>query len=365
MADLKIPPSVEHVTSQWLTAALRSTGVINGSAVTSFDFEHMGAGQGFAGQVARLRLTYDSPELGAPQSMIAKFPATDPSVRAALNGSGMYECEVRFYGELAPEVELSTPQCFYRATDREAGDHVLLLEDLAPARVGDGVAGCSDEDAELAVREIARFHAALWESPRLVTLEWMFNFHRDADTKQELYKQRWPLFLEKLGHLLSPSLLEIGQRLKDNLAHISRRLGEPPSTVVHGDYRLENMVFETASAGAPLTVIDWQRCEIGRGVADVAYLVAVSMEPERRRATELGLLRDYHSVLLAQGVEGYDFGECLIDYRLSLLHHMQRLVTAFALVDISSERAQVFARGVIQRFDSAFTDHNVAELMPA
>ena len=51
MPDLNIPPSVEHVTSQWLTAALRSTGVIDGSTVTSFDFEPMGAVQGFAGQV--------------------------------------------------------------------------------------------------------------------------------------------------------------------------------------------------------------------------------------------------------------------------------------------------------------------------
>ena len=365
MADLKIPSSVEHVTSQWLTAALRSTGLINGSAVTSFDSEPIGAEQGFAGQVARLSLTYDSQELGAPQSMIAKFPAADPSARAALNRGGMYDCEVRFYGEVAAEVELSTPQCFYLASDREAGDHVLLLQDLAPARVGDGVVGCSDDDAELAVREIAKFHAALWESPRLATLEWIFSFHRDGDTKQELYKRRWPLFLEKVGHLLTANLLEIGQRLSDNLAHISKRLGEPPNTVAHGDYRLENMVFGTPSGGAPLTVIDWQLCEIGRGVADVAYLVAFSMESERRRATELGLLRDYHSVLLAQGVKGYDFGECLIDYRLSLLHHMQRLVIAFALFDISSERAQVFARGVLQRFDSAFTDHNVAELMPA
>ena len=363
MADLKIPPSVEHVTSQWLTAALRSTGVISGSAVTSFDSEPIGAGQGFAGQVARLSLTYDSQELGAPQSMIAKFPAADPTVRAVLNG--IYECEVRFYGEVAPEVELSTPQCFYRVSDLEAGDHVLLLEDLAPARVGDGVAGCSDEDRELALREIARFHAAFWENPRLVNMEWMLSLNRDADGKQDAYRRSWPLFLEKLGHLRSPSLLEIGQRLNDNLAHISRRLGEPPSTVVHGDYRLENMIFGTPSAGAPLTVIDWQLCEIGRGVADVAYFVVFSMDPERRRATEVGLLRDYHSILLAQGVKGYNFGECLIDYRLSLLHHMQRLVNAFALVDISSERAQVFARGVLQRFDSAFTDHNVAELMPA
>jgi hypothetical protein len=100
------------------------------------------------------------------------------------------------------------------------------------------------------------------------------------------------------------------------------------------------------------------------GVADVVYFVAFSMEPEQRRAAESGLLRDYHSVLLAHGVEGYDIEECLIDYRLSLLHHMKRLVLGGALLDFSSERAQLFVKSIIQQMDSALIDHNVFELMP-
>ncbi len=51
MRDMQIPYSVEHVTSQWLTGALASTGVIKSSTVTSFDSERLGVGQGFAGRL--------------------------------------------------------------------------------------------------------------------------------------------------------------------------------------------------------------------------------------------------------------------------------------------------------------------------
>ena len=364
MFDLQIPYSVEHVTSQWLTDALASTGVIKSATVRSFDSERLGVGQGFVGQISRLRLTFGSREDGAPHSLIAKFPATDPVLRATLNESGLYEHEVRFYEEVAPQVELSTPRCFYSATDREAGDHVLLLEDLAPARVGDNVAGCSDEDAELAIREIAKFHAAFREDPRLSDLDWIPSFDHLAETLQERYRRRWDPFLAKVGDALPTTLLEIGQRFGDNVAGIMSQLGGAPKTITHGDYRLDNMIFGTPATGRPLTVIDWQLPMIGPGAADVAYFVAFCVEPGQRRATELGLLRGYHSVLLECGVSGYDFEGCLIDYRRSLLYHLTRVVNAIALLDFSSDRGQILAKTILQRFDSALTDHNVAELMP-
>ena len=364
MRDLQIPYSVEYVTSQWLTKALVSTRVINSSTVTSFDSERLGEGQGFTGQITRLKLIYDSHESDAPYSLIAKFPSTDPTIRAALNESGLYEREARFYEEVAPQVELSTPRCFYSTTDGEAGDHVLLLEDLAPARVGDDVAGCSDEDADLAIREIAKFHAAFWESPRLTGLDWIPSFEDRVEMMQEGYRRRWDPFLAKVGDVLTPTLLEIGRRFGDNVAGIMGQLSGPPRTIIHGDYRLDNMIFGTPLTGRPLTVIDWQVSIIGPGVADVAYFVGFSMDPERRRATELGLLRKYHSALSEFGVSGYDFEACLHDYRLSLLYHLTRVVVVGALLDISSERGQQLMKAVLDRFDSALTDHKVMELMP-
>ena len=50
-----------------------------------------------------------------------------------------YAHEVRFYQELAQQTELPTPVCYYSDIDLETGWHVLLLEDLAPARTGPGL----------------------------------------------------------------------------------------------------------------------------------------------------------------------------------------------------------------------------------
>jgi len=92
--------------------------------------------------------------------------------------------------------------------------------------------------------------------------------------------------------------------------------------------------------------------------------VAVCIDPDRRRATEMGLLRDYHSVLLECGVSGYDFDGCLLDYRRSLLFTLTSVVIAIPLVDVSSERGQRLVKAMLDRLDSALTDHNVGELMP-
>ena len=364
MPDLQIPHSAERLTSQWLTEALASTGVITSSTVTSFNSERLGLGQGFVGQIVRLGLTYDSGEDGAPQSIIAKFPSTDPAIRSMLNGLRLFEREVRFYKEVAPLIELSTPQCYYGATDGEAGDHVLLLEDLAPARVGDNVAGCSDEDAELVIREIAKFHAAFWESPRLTGLDWISSFDHTAELMQGLYRQQLEPFLAKVQDVLPSTLLEIAQRFGDNVAAIMIQLSGSPRTINHGDYRLDNMIFGTPEKGPLLTVIDWQVSMIGPGVADVAYFVAFCIDPERRRATESGLLRTYYSVLVECGVSGYDFDDCMRDYRVSMLYHLTRVVVAAGLLDFSDERGQRLVRAMLERLDSAFTDHNLIELMP-
>ena len=160
MAELGIPTEPAELTPAWLTAALRQTGALRAASVTSVEPEMLSEGRGFTGRVLRLRLGYDAPEAGAPASLVAKLPTPDPGIRAALNHLGLYEREFRFYTEIAGSPDLPVPRPYYADMDREAGVSILLLEDLARARAGDNVAGCSDEDLCLAVSHLARFQAA-------------------------------------------------------------------------------------------------------------------------------------------------------------------------------------------------------------
>jgi len=173
MSSITIPRTPADVNAEWLTDALRGTQTITKSSVSSFDMDpDIAAGKGFMGQLARIGLHYDQPEEGAPASLIAKFLTYGPENRVVADLFRLYETETRFYEQLADKVSLRTPRRYHSARCPNCTDFILLMEDLAPARVGDQVVGCSKAQSELAIRELAKFHAAWWDSPSLAELDW-------------------------------------------------------------------------------------------------------------------------------------------------------------------------------------------------
>ena len=362
MTDLFIPHRPEDITSEWLTASLRSSGVITTSSVTSIDAGDTEAGHGFTGHIARLTVTYDSHEEGPPNSIIAKFPSYDPAIRAAVADSAMsYEREIRCYENLLDNVALSTPQRYYSAYDAESGECILLIQDLAPARFGDNVGSPSHEDIESAIRAIGKFHAGFWESPSLVYMDWLPEYAQDADVRQRAFRRAIGPFLSTWGKYLLPSTIDLVNRLGDSLARIRLQLSCPPRTILHGDYRLDNLAFDGISRGP--AVIDWQATSIGRSAPDIEYFIVYCIDPKERRAMEREILGLYHSVLVEQGVGGYDFESCLEDYRLSIAANMLRTVRVGGAFDYSGDRAQALFRAILDRVETALADHKVAELI--
>ena len=364
MTDMNIPNSVQEITSEWLTDALRSTGTITDATVTLLKAEALGEGQGFAGALARLHVEYDKNEAGAPTSLVVKLPTDNPVMRKVVSSRGLYQREVRFYEEIAEQIELRTPRRYYSAFDSESGGFVLLLEDLAPARVGDQVAGCSTADAELAIREIAKFHAAWWESPRIADIDWMTSAATGARAIQQLYQHSWNPLREKMGDKLPDTILGIGERLGQHIVSVRERAAEPPQTIVHGDFRLDNMFFASPEGGALFAVVDWQLIHRNHGVYDVAWFLSGSLDPERRKSTEMGLLKLYQSTLEENGVQGYGIEQCVEDYRHSLLSCLMVGVIAAAAADLSAERGFTLFGLIMERLASAIADHDVAELLP-
>jgi thiamine kinase-like enzyme len=366
MAELKIPSGPQELTPEWLTGALRETETIKSATVTSFDTTPTGEGTGLLGQLAVVMLHYDQPEEGAPASLVAKFPAAEPENRETGKLFRFYERENRFYEQLADKIELRTPRCYYSAMNAEAAEHVLLLEDLSSARVGDQVAGCSLEEAELAIGELAKFHASWWESPRLSELDWM-PFTSDPVVTQptdQSYAQAWAPFVQNFGGRLSPSILEIGERLGKNVTKILEQIDAPPKTILHGDYRLDNLFFGGSDGADPLTVIDWQISMRGRGTYDVGYFMSQSMDPADRKASEMEILRMYHETLVANGVRDYDFDQCLHDYRFATLFCLVYPVISGGSLDLTNERGVTLVTAMMDRSVAAITDLNAGELMP-
>lgn len=366
MGTIKIPAGLQDLTPEWLTEALRHGGAIGSASVTGIQKRIIGEGAGFMGQLAHITLQYDRPEEGAPHSLVAKLPAASPENREVAMFFRFYEREVNFYDHIAEKVTLRTPRRYYGAFDPESGDYVLLLEDLAPACVGDQLTGCAVEQAKLAISELAKFHATWWESPRLAELDWMPGYDAEwyIEAVEGGYAQAWEPFVEFTKSYLTPELAGVCKRYGKSIRKIMNTVGKDlPMTIVHGDFRLDNLFFASPQGGPPFAVIDWQISTKGGGIFDVAYFVAGTLPEADRRATERDLVRLYHDTLVAHGVTGYSLDQCWEDYRLSALFLLTYSVIALGSLDHANQRGVDLFTRISQRTLAAITDLNSAELM--
>jgi aminoglycoside/choline kinase family phosphotransferase len=145
---------------------------------------------------------------------------------------------------------------------------------------------------------------------------------------------------------------------------MKRYLGQPPQTFLHGDFHLNNLLFDPPPGAKSLAVIDWQGCARGRATRDLAYFLVTSLSLEGRRAHERALLNLYCTALAEHGVGGHPFEQLLRDYRFTMLEMLWFLVMIGAHIDFSTETGRRILSTVIERVCGAILDHKAGELLP-
>ncbi len=367
MAELSVPEGPADLTTEWMNDALSSSVSLNGARVASIEWEQIAVGEGFAGQLARIEISYEggsgTPD-DAPSSLIGKFASEHAETRELLAMAGGYEREVRFYSELAADSGLPTPRCYHAAYDAEAGTCVILLEDLSPAETGDQILGATIEEARFVVAELARFHAHWWNDESLPSFDWMRPPPDLGAQIITLFETGVPGFEERAADYPRMGVLvrRAGKVLPMMVGELMGRFGRPPYTLVHGDMRLDNLFLPVAD-GDRFTVIDWQGATLGVGAADLSYWLALSLTVEVRRAHEDELLQLYHSTLVEHGVVDYKFSQLKRDYAGTLLTLIPFSVVVSNALDLSSERGEALAAAIFSRMDEALADHKVGRLL--
>lgn len=366
---MDVPDGFGDVTPQWLTAVLGAGGHLPpGTRVAAAEGEGVAEGLGFVGEIRRLALRYEGDAGAAPRSVIAKLPSAQEGSRALANLYGLYEREWHFYNELGRDVGIGTPRCYCAAGDAEKGRYVLLLEDLAATgRIGDQLAGCTEAEALLAVRELAAMHAAWWASPKLDAFGWMqmgVDMVRAAMTFA--YPNAWPVALDLFGKHTSPEVRAVIPGLAPRMMQLLDVIAaEAPLTILHGDYRLDNMFFGEAAAHHRLAVFDWQSPNRGWAAYDLAYFMAGNVTAEQRRASEEEVLDAYYQVLAGAGVRGYSKEQLWLDYRRSMLVYLGIFTVSGATLDFSNERAMALTGAIFSRLSDAIMDLGALDLLPA
>jgi hypothetical protein len=364
MSAHAIPTTMDQVTPAWLTAALRESGVISAASITSIDKVIIGTGVGILGELARVTLTYDRAEPGAPKTLVAKIPTADPGGRGIAQMLGFYEKEARFYTDMAADCAVGAPKCYYTAMNPEKVEYIILMEDMAGLRIGDQVVGCSADEARLISRNLARFHAQWWDSPNLDELSWVPGMDSPIQALVVgAYLQSIEPFLAFAGDRLTEAQRNVVLALGPRVQSMQESLSVAPATLAHGDPRLDNIFFGSPDGSNEITFIDWQILLKGRGTYDIGYLLSQSLAPADRKANEDSIVREYHATLMANGVSGYAWDQCWSDYRASVLFCLVYPVIAGGSVEMANERAVALLHAMTDRSVAAITDLGCANLL--
>jgi len=313
----------DQITPEWLTA------VLGAEPVEVLGTERIGTGQ--MSQSHRVNL---APVDGQPSSVVVKLASDDPTSRATGVGMGAYFREIAFYRHLAARIGDPVPNCLLAEYDNSEGWFTLVLEDIVGARQGDQIGGCTVPEAEIALRQLARVHAPVLGDVALGTAEYL---NQPNPLNQDLLKLLLPGFLERYGNRVAAEHQEVCRRLVAVLDAWAAAQ-TPPLGLVHGDYRLDNLLFGAGTC----KVVDWQTMTWGPAMLDAAYFIGGCLPVAERRAHEQELVRLYHRELLAQGVSGLSWEECWEQYRSQCFHGILMAVAAPMVVERTERGDEMF-----------------------
>lgn len=360
---MEIPRTFDDIDSNWLTEALNTNILPDGVYVKSHSIEPVGIGKGFMNQIARYRLNYSKNFDELPDTVIIKLPSREGGLMNITRKLGDNIREILFYESVAPLSNIKAPNNYYSSVDWGTSDSVLILEDLSNLTHGDSVKGCSLSQIQEAVRTIAKFQARWWNSQELDhVFSWMPSKLEESDIYQQLYTESWNIFCDKAQGLMPTSLKDIGSRVEYHIANIKSKLTASPTTINHGDYRLDNCFIDT-EARDQITVFDWEFCVKGRGTYDVATFLCEALTPYQRSNQEIELIRIYHSTLLENNITDYPFADCFIDYRLSMLEIFVFWVIVGAQCNFEGVRERRYLINSVNRLDAAIKSLKCSEFI--
>jgi hypothetical protein len=330
-----LPPSAGALTNDWLTAAL-CRGV-PGAAVVGCDVV---AGSDGTSSRRALKVAYNAAghDAGLPTRLFMKSASSFQS-RLMLVLGGVTESETIFYRDIRPELDrLRSPRSYHAAFDPKTFRSIVLMDDLSaegwsfPDPMKDTI---DRRDAEDMVDQMAYYHAAFWNDPRLTR-----ELARLPTT--ELFQQRLnDVGLEKRarvglerGRAVMPPAL---YRRKDELLPAVMRSLHLNSagtlTILHQDVHQGNWLRDP---GGRMGLYDWQAVAKGEWALDFSYAMSVNLTIEDRRAWESELLERYLWRLGEEGVGNPpSFDQAWLRYRQQPFH-----VVVFALLTIGAGRLQ-------------------------
>jgi len=377
-----IPFRLDEITPAWLTRALRESGILKDAEVTDLTKRIIGEETGFLGQVVILKPIYSEKEANAPESMVLKIP-TPLKNRKMGQSMGVYEKEIRFYRDLKPKLWVRTPAHYYSALNAYDDPdvvierlkslnrlampliailaivvtwfiglfprrYVLLIEDVSHFRMGDQLNGCSETDVRGVLDAMAMLHAQFWDSEELANMSWVAPVELTSKLIHLTYLQAVEKYKRASKDQLSENQLALINWLKGNGISLTEVQGACSRTLLHGDFRLDNLCFDDTTG--EVLVLDWQTMTTGSAGMDLAYFLSAALPLETTEESINEMIEHYRQALIQRGVDvsnqrirwQYDIG------MLSMLHRIAPILFQEQL-ELGTDRGPELMQGWIDK----------------
>lgn len=349
-----LPLTVEEITPEWLTAALRTRA----PGVTIPGCEVVDVLRTTTTKV-RVRLDRDEAAVaaGIPELVIVKggFEAHGREL------AKMHLREVRGYRDVFPELPLPTPTCYFAEYDEERLQGIVIMEDL----VARGVEFChatapqSYEQVARRLTVLAAFHAASWGSAEVQpggkwgdlvdffdVMEGFFHRYmapaawqdvvtlpRGAATSVRFHDREWVI---------------------EGWARVTRYGQSLPQCVLHGDVHLGNLYVDTDGTPGFFDTL----ASRGPGLLEVSYHVSASLDLADRARWERDLVAHYLDELRRNGADGPSLDDAMRQYAAFLLYGLFIWVTT-----PPHYQDEAVCTANAARVSAAMVDHDCVELL--
>ncbi len=233
---------------------------------------------------------------------------------------------------------------------------VIIAEDL-PAGYAESLEQRRDLSLGM-IRTLAQLHAVDYDAVGLG------DFGRPQGYLERQVR-RWHEQWERSVTRPLPAIDELIRRLRNSIPE------SPPPTIVHGDFRLGNMMMDPEKPGRVIAILDWEMATLGDPLSDLGYTLMYWTEPGDTPGSAPGSaatarpgfltreeLTQEYARASGRNVDHVDFYEVLAGYKLTVIiegihHRFLQGQTVGEGFEGYGERAEKLAEWALARADAS------------